>query len=150
QLGLEEDHEGEDPERPEVLQEVARAEQLEAPGGERHGQQAAEAQEHLDRSRLLEHHEDAIEHDRDEQDVDGVVDAERPERRPHRHGDDSFARGMWTRMASATRTACTVSATSWVRITWAPASTAAVVAASEPGRRRAGSPSPVKAPMNDL
>ena len=42
-----------------------------------------------------------------------------------------------------TRTAWSVSATSWVRITWAPPSTAAVVAASEPGSRRAGSASPV-------
>ena len=42
------------------------------------------------------------------------------------------------RMAWATRTAWTVSATSWARITWAPPSTAAAVAASEPGRRSRG------------
>src|SRR5262245_31844858 len=132
QLGLEEDHEGEDPERPEVLEEIAGAEQLEATGGERHHQQAPEAQEHLDPPRLLEHHEDAVEYDGDEQDIDGVVDPERPEGRPHRHGGDPLPDAVWARIASATRTACTVSPTSCVRITWAPASTAAVVAAREP------------------
>ena len=128
--------EGEHPERPEVVEEPARAEQLEAAGQERGDHETAQAQEHLDRARLLEHHEDPVEHDRHQQDVDGVADAEGLERRPHRlraplrRGADGWPRPP-ARPARSRRT-------SWVRITWAPASTAAAVAASEPGRRRAG------------
>ena len=40
--------------------------------------------EHLHRPRLLEHHEDAVEHDGHEQDVDGVGDAEGAEATTYR------------------------------------------------------------------
>ena len=77
-------------------------EQVEAPRGERGEEQPSQAQKHLDRPRLLEHDEDAVEDDRDEQDVDAVGDAERAERRPHRQRERPCAP---RRTASATRTA---------------------------------------------
>src|SRR5439155_1038098 len=58
--------------------------------------------------------------------------------------------GAALRTRSATRTASTVSATSWARMRAAPPSTAAAVAASEPGSRAAGSSRPVIAPTKDL
>ena len=53
-------------------------------------------------------------------------------------------------MRSATRTASTVSATSWARTSAAPPSTATAVAASEPASRSPGLVRPVIAPMKDL
>jgi len=83
QLGLEEDDQGQHPERPEVVEQPARAEQLEVAGQKRGQHEAGQAQEHLHRARLLEHHEDAVEHDRHQHDVDRVPRAEGLEHRPH-------------------------------------------------------------------
>jgi hypothetical protein len=83
QLGLEEDDQGQHPERPEVVEQPARAEQLEVAGQERGHHEAGQAQEHLHRARLLEHHEDAVEHDRHQHDVDRVARTEGLEHRPH-------------------------------------------------------------------
>src|SRR5215467_14282837 len=71
------------PEEPEVVEEPARAVELEAVGKERSGHEGAQPQEHLHGARLLEHDEDAVEHDGHEQDIDGIAHAEGLERRPH-------------------------------------------------------------------
>src|SRR5207253_9985354 len=97
------------------------------------------AAEHVHRARPGKQREDAKDHERDEQEVDRVAPADRARR--HRAA---------LRTRSATRTASTVSGTSWVRMSAAPPSTAAVVAASEAGRRAAGSSRPVMEPKNDL
>src|SRR5436190_4228955 len=139
QLGLEEHDQDDDPERPQRVEEPAEAVQLELARGHRCRDEDADADEHLHRARPAKQREDAIDHERDEQDVDRVAPAERARR--HRAA---------LRTRSATRTASTVSGTSWVRMSAAPPSTAAVVAASEPGRRAAESSRPVMAPTNDL
>src|SRR4030095_5792021 len=84
--------------------------------GDLHGARATEQREH------------AIDQDRDEQDVERVTPAERDEKVAH----DRACRRRW-----ATRTASRVSATSCVRISAAPWTTAMAVAASEPARRSA-------------
>ena len=108
----------------------------------------AEADEHLHRARAAEHHEHAVDARRRRAGCrPRRASRKRRERRPTVHG--LLPRAGWR---SATRTASTVSATSWVRISVRPAEHGrASAAASEPasrsaGRRRPGS----QAPMNDL
>src|SRR5262245_2603829 len=76
ELGLEEHDKGEHPEGPEVVEEPARAIELEAPREERRHHEAGQPEQHLDRARLLEHHEDAIENHCDHQYVDGIAQPE--------------------------------------------------------------------------
>src|SRR5262249_11215150 len=95
--------------------------------------------------RLLEHHEDAVEDDGHHQDVDGVPEAEAVDGREHAHVP-SRAR----RTAAAILTAWKGSSESWVRMRGAAPDTARAAAASDPGRRSAGSSTPAIAPMNDL
>src|SRR3970282_395617 len=144
QLGLEEHDESEHPEGPEVVEDPAGAVELEPVGEEGEGHEGAEPEQHLDGPRLLEHDEDAVEDERDQADVDRVPQAEGLQLRPH-----AQAPSRERRTASATRTAWTVSPTSWARTRWAPPSTAAAAAASDPGRRRAGSASPATSPTKD-
>src|SRR3989442_6786527 len=103
---------------------------------------SAEPDEHLDAARASEEHEAAIDDAGDQQDVERVTPPER--------GDDLFHGRLARATRSATATASLVSATSWVRISAAPLTTASAVAASDPARRSAGSVRPVRAPMNDF
>src|SRR5581483_881167 len=146
QLGLEEHHQGQHPDRPEVVEEPAGAEQLEVAGQERGHHEARQPEQHLDRPGLLEHDEDPVQHEGDDENVDRVPGPEGLERGPHRYATPPRARAI----ACATRTACTVSATSCVRTTCAPPSTAAAVAARLPGSRSAASGTCARAPMNDF
>src|SRR5262249_4993948 len=113
--------------------------QLELPRRERREHQHADTDQHLHRAGAAEQRQDPIDDDGDERHVEGVAPAE---------GARAHRAAPLTR--SATRTASTYSATSYVRISAAPPSTAAAVAASDPASRAAGSRCPVMAPTNDL
>ena len=76
QLRLEEDDEGQNPERPEVLEHERQAPEVRLPRGETGGHQEPEAGQHLDRDRAPEHEEDAVEHEGDDGDVQHVAQAE--------------------------------------------------------------------------
>src|SRR5205809_6535660 len=142
ELRRKEHDEGDDPERPEVVEQPHGRVELELPSQERRGRERTEADHHLHRARAPEHDQDTVDHDRDEEDVERVTPAE---------GGERIAHGAPARPSrSATRMASSVSAVSWVRITAAPCWTAIAVAASDPASRSAGPRRPVIAPMNDL
>src|SRR5439155_10632519 len=142
ELGLEEHDEGDDPERPEIVEQPHGAVELELPGQERRGRERAEPDHHLHGARAAEHDEDAVDHDRDEQDVERVAPAEGGERIAH--GAPARPRRSATRMASS------VSAGSWVRITAAPFLTAIPLARTNPASRSPRRCRPVFAPLTAL
>src|SRR4029453_15319652 len=121
-------------EQPDQAGEAERARQHRGAG--QHGQPDGD----LHGTGATEQREDAIDDDRDEQDVERVTPAER---------DEEVAHGRACRRRCATTTASRVSATSCVRISAAPWTTAMAVAASEPARRAAGPARPSPPPGNN-
>ena len=120
QLGLEEDHEEDDPDGLQARDDPVERVQAEPLGDDRGDHDEDEAHEHLRRAGSLDHGEEAIEEERHDQDVDHVDQDLRFQLDHARVSRGGKASGATSRSASAARSASKVSRTSWVRKIRAP------------------------------
>ena len=122
---LEDDDDHEDHRREKIVEHPVQRVELEVLRPEVGREHHEQPHQHLGRTRPADEVDHAVRDERDDRDVDDVLPAEDPEKAAH----------AAPQIASATRSARVIAATSWTRTMRAPAATARSEAATVPSTR---------------